>query len=96
MITRLVKLTIQPTRYREFIALYSQAQKQIRLFDGCVGLELLHDASKSNIVFTISKWKTENDLNGYRNSEFFVNVWNSVKPMFEEKAEAWSLKSAGN
>ena len=43
------------------------------------------------MFFTYSYWNSENDLNEYRNSELFAKVWAETKPMFAEKAQAWSV-----
>jgi quinol monooxygenase YgiN len=91
MITRIVKLTLTPSRFLEFKELYIEAQKTIRTFEGCHELGLFSDVQQPNVVFTLSKWQSEKDLNHYRYSEFFKGIWTTVKPMFAAKAEAWSL-----
>ncbi len=91
MITRVVKLTISPSRYHEFVKTYLEAQQTIRGFKGCAQLSVYNDVQWPNVVFTISQWETEADLNHYRFSPFFKNIWSTVKPMFDAKAEAWSL-----
>ena len=91
MITRIVKLTLTPSHYHEFIALYTEAQKTIRTFKGCIELGVYNDVQQPNVVFTLSKWQSEKDLSHYRFSPFFKGVWSAVKPMFAAKAEAWSL-----
>ena len=68
MITRIVKLTLTPSRYLEFIELYTEAQKTIRGFEGCVELGLFNDVQQPNVVFTLSKWQDEKDLDHYRYS----------------------------
>ncbi len=93
MITRIVKLTIKPSRYPEFIRTYSEAQKTIRTFEGCVELSVYNDVHHPSVIFTLSKWRSENDLDHYRFSEFFKDMWSKVKPMFDAKAEAWSLEA---
>lgn len=92
MITRIVKLTLTPTHYLEFIELYADAQKTIKGFEGCIELGLFKDVQQPNVVFTLSKWQDEKDLNHYRFSDFFKQIWTTVKPMFAAKAEAWSLE----
>lgn len=96
MITRIVKLTLTPSHYLEFTALYTEAQKTIRTFEGCIELGLFCDVQQPNVVFTLSKWQSEKDLNHYRYSEFFKGIWSTVKPMFAAKAEAWSLSEVVN
>ena len=92
MITRIVKLTINHSRFHEFALVYAEAQKTIITFKGCMELNVYTDVQQPDVVFTISKWKSDSDLNHYRFSAFFKNVWTTVKPMFSAKAEAWSLK----
>ena len=60
--------------------------------EGCTHLELLNDTNTSNIFFTYSHWQTENDLNKYRKSELFKNVWGKTKVLFAAKPEVWSVK----
>ena len=91
MIVRIVKLTIQNDCIAIFKEKYAVAQQQIKQFEGCKELSLLADANNHNIFFTYSKWDSEQHLNNYRNSSFFVSLWSTVKPMFAAKAEAWSL-----
>lgn len=95
MITRIVKLTIEPSRYLEFIKLYTEAQKTIRTFNGCIELSIYNDVKHPNVIFTVSKWQSEKMLDHYRYSDFFKGVWTTVKPMFSAKAEAWSLCEVG-
>jgi hypothetical protein len=67
------------------------SQKLILAFDGCIRLELLKDISNDCTFFTLSYWKSEESLNAYRNSYLFKNTWSKVKPLFSERAIAWSL-----
>ena len=92
MITRIVKLTIKPTHIHDFVSAYSEAQQKIRQFEGCAELSLHTDKNNPCIIFTISKWSNEDQLNHYRNSNLFIGIWQSVKPMFAAKAEAWSME----
>lgn len=91
MITRLVKLTLKQERASEFVELYTQAQEKIKLFDGCIQLQLYTDAVFPNIFFTQSVWQSTHHLEAYRQSVFFNEVWAKVKPMFALRAEAWTL-----
>lgn len=92
MITRIVKLTIKPVHLHDFLSTYRQSQELIKNFDGCLELRLLQDKSANNIVYTFSKWRSERDLEQYRNSNTFIEIWRSVKPLFAAKAEAWSMQ----
>jgi autoinducer 2-degrading protein len=90
---RIVKMTFKPERVNEFLANFEKVQNQIRAFEGIQHLELLNDKNNSNIYFTYSIWRNETYLEKYRHSDFFKSVWVVTKPMFIEKAEAWSVDS---
>ena len=47
-------------------------------------------------MFTISHWDSEAALELYRQSELFKFTWAKTKPLFEEKAQAWSLLNISN
>jgi autoinducer 2-degrading protein len=94
MITRIVKMTFKPENIDGFRESFGAYQKQIRAFDGCSGVDLMKDLNNECVYFTLSYWNTEDDLNSYRESYIFKNTWSKVKPMFSEKAEAWSLISS--
>jgi quinol monooxygenase YgiN len=93
MITRIVKMTFKPEYLEEFKKKFYESQNLIKAFDGCVHLELLNDLQDEYTFFTISHWNSEEDLELYRNSYLFKNIWSKVKPLFAKKAEAWSLTS---
>jgi len=93
MIVRFVKMTFKPDKMDEFLQLFSEVKTKIRSFEGCEHLELMQDVNKKNIFFTYSKWVDEASLNQYRFSELFKNTWTKTKPLFLEKAEAWSVNS---
>ncbi len=43
------------------------------------------------IFFTYSYWETEDDLENYRQSALFDEVWTFTKKLFNDKPEAWSV-----
>lgn len=88
---RIVKMTFSPEKVDEFLANFEQVKDKIRNFDGVEHLELLNDKNQANIYFTYSIWESEEQLNNYRHSDLFKSVWADTKPMFIEKAEAWSV-----
>lgn len=90
---RIVKMTFDPDKVEEFLANFEKVKEQIRAFEGVEYLELLNDRNSTNIYFTYSKWKSDEDLEKYRHSDLFKSVWAVTKPMFIEKAEAWSVDS---
>jgi heme-degrading monooxygenase HmoA len=92
MIVRLVKLTIKPGMTGAFLDHFNSVSRMIRSFPGCHHLELLACTADSNILFTYSLWETEEHLGDYTGSELFRETWSRVKPMFEQRAEAWSCE----
>lgn len=93
MLIRIVKLTIQPDKVEEFKEIYESSMHLIRLQEGCQKLELLQENGKfNNVVMTYSYWDSKEDLETYRNSELFLKIWKTVKPLFCAKPEAWSME----
>jgi heme-degrading monooxygenase HmoA len=52
---------------------------------------LYQDKSNKSIFFTYSYWETEADLDNYKNSALFDEVWTFTKKLFNAKPEAWSV-----
>ena len=90
---RIVKMTFDPTKVDVFLKNFNEVKTKIRNFKGVEHLELLNDKNHANIFFTYSIWKNESYLEQYRHSELFKSVWAVTKPLFIEKAEAWSVES---
>ncbi len=93
MITRIVKMTFMHDKIDCFKEIFYAAEKSITAFDGCIRLELMNDLNNECTFFTISNWQSEAKLNSYRDSYLFKNTWSKVKPLFSEKALAWSLST---
>lgn len=91
MITRIVKMTFIYENIDYFKEIFYESEKLISAFDGCIRLELMKDMNNECTFFTISYWQSEEKLNSYRDSYLFKNTWSKVKPLFSEKALAWSL-----
>ena len=92
MIIRIVKMTFEPQKVNDFLIIFNGSKQLIRNMEGCSHLELLNDINSPNIYFTYSYWNSETDLDNYRNSELFTNVWSKTKSLFSAKAEAWSVE----
>ena len=90
MIVRIVKLTFQEDKVNDFITIFNESKDLIRNFEGNSHLELLRCSTDGTIFFTHSHWKSEEALENYRHSELFKTTWAKTKPLFAEKAEAWS------
>ena|ERR1700749_536971 len=91
MIIRIVKMTFQPEKVNEFVTVFNDSKQLIRNMNGCRHLELLNDINSPATFFTYSYWDSENDLNNYRESLLFQNIWKKTKVLFSAKAEAWSV-----
>jgi quinol monooxygenase YgiN len=93
MITRIVKLEIHPDHALGFRQLFHEKQADIAASTGCHEVRLVHTLDNSSTHFTISIWDSEDDLNAYRYSDLFAEIWPTVKPWFIEKAVAWTTVS---
>lgn len=91
MFTRIVKMEFREDTTEEFLKNFEVVKKKIRNFPGCSFLELYRDKNNETIFFTYSRWNTENDLENYRKSDLFKSVWSKTKPLFSERAQAWSV-----
>lgn len=87
---RIVKLTLKQENVNDFLSHFETVKNDINSFPGCLGMKLLQEKKEGNILFTYSQWKSEDDLENYRNSELFRSIWPTVKQWFAAKAEAWS------
>ena len=87
---RIVKMTFHPEKVNTFLENFHHYKQQIRNFKGVQYLELLNDNASPNIFFTYSIWESEEDLEKYRHSDLFKEVWAKTKPLFIAKTEAWS------
>lgn len=94
MIKRIVIMELLPGKEGLFLDIFNEVKKQIRAQEGCRGLEILRSEEDGHIsLWTISFWKNESDLEGYRSSPLFKETWSKVKPLFSGKARAWTLTS---
>lgn len=91
MITRIVKMTFQDTKVDDFKEFTQSIRHKIRNFPGCEHLEIFQDIHNKAIFFTYSRWKSEQDLANYRDSEFFRETWSTARGWFAAAAEAWSV-----
>ena len=84
-------MSFEPLKIDEFLANFETKKALIRNFEGCQFLELYRDKHNTNVFFTYSFWNTEVDLENYRLSDLFKDVWAQTKPLFNDKPEAWSV-----
>ncbi|NOR26936.1 MAG: antibiotic biosynthesis monooxygenase [Lutibacter sp.] len=91
MFTRIVKMSFEDSKVEEFLQNFNENKEKIRNFEGCNQLKLLRDKNNPNTFFTYSYWESEANLEVYRNSELFKQVWAKTKVLFNNKPEAWSV-----
>lgn len=91
MFVRIVKMSFHTKHIADFLAVFEEKKQLIKNSDGCKLLELYQDKTNSEIFFTYSYWEDEKDLENYRNSKFFKDVWVKTKVFFNNKPEAWSV-----
>ncbi len=91
MFTRIVKMEFEQQEIPGFLASFELVKEDIRNFPGCEFLELYRDKENPTVFFTYSKWKEEKDLEHYRSSPLFKQVWSQTKARFRNKARAWSV-----
>ena len=91
MFVRIVKMGFHEDKIDAFLDNFEQVKLNIRNFPGNRFLELYRDKNDPTIFFTYSYWETEDDLENYRKSELFIEVWAFTKQLFNTKPEAWSV-----
>ena len=75
----------------KFMENFNLIKEKIRNSPGNRYLELYQDKNNPCIFFTYSFWETEEDLENYRKSALFDDVWTFTKKLFNDKPEAWSV-----
>ncbi len=90
---RIVVMSFKEGQGTEFRKLFDGWKDSIASFPGCEHLRLVQDIHDPDVYMTISTWRGPEDLDAYRHSDLFAKVWPTVKPMFREKACAWSVES---
>ena len=91
MFVRIVKMSFHEENIAAFLGNFELMKTKIRNSPGNRLLELYQDKNDPRIFFTYSYWETEQDLENYRQSELFYDVWQFTKKLFNDKPEAWSV-----
>ena len=91
MFVRIVKMDFHEEKITAFLANFDEVKHHIRNYPGNRFLELYRDKDNPTVFFTYSYWEREEDLESYRKSALFAEVWAYTKPFFKAKAEAWSV-----
>lgn len=91
MFVRIVKMSFHEEHIQAFLDNFELMKNHIRNAPGNRFLELYQDKNNPCIFFTYSYWETEADLENYRQSALFDEVWTFTKKLFNDKPEAWSV-----
>ena len=81
-----------PERSNEFESFVKTITNKIANFEGCFGVRILRDSDNENVFFTYSYWRSKEDLENYRKSDLFRQIWPKTKEMFAKPAKAWTTE----
>lgn len=84
-------MTFKPEKVEEFITVFERYKSKIKNAPGCTSLELIRNLDIPHQISTLSRWKSVQDLNNYRDSEIFKEVWPLTKIHFGAKPIAQSF-----
>jgi hypothetical protein len=90
-ILRIVRMQFRPDAVAEFDALFTAYSDRIAAAAGCAAVACMPDADGTAGRTTLSVWRSAEDLENYRQSALFRDVWSKTKPGFSAPPEAWSL-----
>lgn len=90
MVVRIVKMTFKADQVDQFKETFEKYKVEIRNQPGCTHLKLIQDVHDPTLFCTYSHWESEEDLNNYRFSSTFQEVWPLTKERFAAKPEAWT------
>ena len=91
MLTRLVRMTFRPEELDAFLEIWQHNRQSISGFPGCQSVQLLQDATDTNVFYTLSYWNGFDDLEAYRHSPLFARVWKATRALFADKALTYSM-----
>lgn len=92
MIRRLVRMKFSEESIHLFRTLFEETKSHILAFEGCIELDLMADADEPLCLCTWSTWMNVDALEKYRQSDLFRSTWSKTKPLFTEKASAWTFE----
>jgi quinol monooxygenase YgiN len=91
MLIRIVRMTFRTEAVADFLQVFRASEDRIRQQPGCRHMELWQDADAPNVFCTYSHWDSAADLNTYRNSALFGEVWPATKKLFAAPPVAFSV-----
>lgn len=92
MITRVVRLTLRPdVKSEAFEEIYRNRNPFAKGVKGCRSVKVLKDVNDERVLYTLSAWDCNEDLEAYRQSEYFAQTWPMVKALLGQKTQAFSM-----
>lgn len=75
-----------------FAKIYANRNPFTKKVKGCLEVKVMKDADHDDVIYTVSLWEAKEDLEAYRNSNYFAETWPMVKKQLAKRAEAFSLE----
>ena len=85
-------MEFEADKVEEFKSIFQENHSKIAAQEGCYSVQLLQDIHDSNIFFTYSKWRSQAQLDQYKETKLFKGVWTQTKALFCNKPMAWSVQ----
>lgn len=79
-----------PEKRSEFLMLFERHKADIASQPGCRDLKLVQDEAQPACISTVSMWDAQEDLDAYRKSALFAEVWPATKALFAAPPTAHS------
>ncbi len=90
---RVVLLKFHSDQVKDALDKLNSIAPKVRAQRGCKFLEISQGFHDKSEIITYSYWESQNDLNVYRQSDFFRAFWKDIRVNFQEPARAWSVES---
>lgn len=90
MILRIVHMHFRAGELDRFHRLFAAHRDSIAAQPGCRRLELVESAQDPNTLSTVSLWDGQEELDAYRHSALFAEVWPATKALFAAPPQAES------
>ena len=92
MIKRVVRLTLKDdASINAFQEIYRSRNPFTKGVKGCREVKVLKDVDHDDVYYTFSIWDSNEDLEAYRQSNYFAETWPMVKAQLAKRAEAFSM-----
>lgn len=92
MVVRFVSLRATPERQAELAEVVTTSAPVVRAVPGCRGLTILQDINDPLHYLTWSLWDSAADLEAYRRSAVYGQVWPRIRACLAERAHAHTFE----